>query len=169
MTTGPLLFFEAGGKTLWETISASRGKLVSVRAEVRSRLPVDRLEIVQGGKIVAVKENPGHRQKLVFETTIEVEKSSWIAARAHSSQILPYQTSWYVRRKGIPLMAHTSPIYVQAGDEPTRSSEDAAFFLEWVDEALRWVKTEAKVSQESQRQEMIGHLREGQAGFTWPR
>ena len=155
VTTGPLLFFEAGGKTLGETISASRGKLVSVRAEVRSRLPVDRLEIVQGGKIVAVKENPGHRQKLVFETTIEVEKSSWIAARAHSSQILPYQTSWYVRRKGIPLMAHTSPIYVQAGDEPTRSSEDAAFFLEWVDEALRWVKTEAKVSQESQRQEMI--------------
>ena len=155
VTTGPLLFFEADGRALGETISASQGTVVSVRAEVRSRLPVDRLEIVQGGEIVAVKENPERKQKLIFEATVALEKSSWIAARAWSSEILPFQTSWYVRRKGIPLMAHTSPIYVEVGGEPTRSSEDAVFFLKWVDEALRWVKTEAKVSVESQRQEMI--------------
>ena len=129
VTTGPVIFLTVDGKALGETISASKGQDMSVKAEVRSRIPVEKLEIVQGGEIVAVKENPDGSPNLTMETTLSVDKSSWIAARAHSEEILPYQTSWYVVRDGIPLMAHTSPVYVEVDGQPTRSSEDAAFFI----------------------------------------
>ena len=51
-------------------------------------------------------------------------------------------------------MAHTSPIYFQVGDEARRSPEDAAFFIKWIDEALRWLREEANLPLEEQRQEM---------------
>ena len=155
VTTGPVIFLTVDGKALGETISASKGQDMSVKAEVRSRIPVEKLEIVQGGEIVAVKENPDGSPNLTMESTLSVDKSSWIAARAHSEEILPYQTSWYVVRDGIPLMAHTSPVYVEVDGQPTRSSEDAAFFIGWIDESLEWVRNEAKIPDPEQRQEII--------------
>ena len=56
---------------------------------------------------------------------------------------------------GIPLMAHTSPIYMDVGTEPRTSSRDAAFFLKWVEEALVWARQQAKIPDPLQRQEMI--------------
>ncbi len=155
VTTGPVIFLTVDGKGLGETISASKGQDMFVKAEVRSRIPVEKLEIVQGGKIVAAKENPELSRNLTLETTLNAEKSSWIAARAHSAEILPYQTSWYVVRDGIPLMAHTSPVYVEVDGQPTRSSEDAAFFIGWIDESLDWVKNTARIPDPEQRREMI--------------
>ena len=155
VTTGPVIFLTVDGKGLGETISASKGQHMSVKAEVRSRIPVEKLEIVQGGEIVAVKENPEHSRNVTLEMTLSAEESSWIAARAHSSELLPYQVSWYVVREGIPLMAHTSPVYVEVDSRPTRSSKDAAFFMGWIDESLDWVKDTARIPDPEQRREMI--------------
>ena len=51
-------------------------------------------------------------------------------------------------------MAHTSPIYFQVGDQPRRSAEDAAFFIQWVDETLEWLEKRANLPVPEQRQEM---------------
>ena len=155
VTTGPILTFSAGSKGLGETINAKGSDVITVRADVRSRIPVDKIEIVQGGTIVAVKENKKKSRELSFETKVTVGESSWIAARAYGSILLPYQSSRYVRREGIPLMAHTSPIYIDVAGKPIRSPEDATFFIKWVDEALDWVKTKANIPNVSKRQEMV--------------
>ncbi len=155
VTTGPMIFLTVDGKGLGDTISASKDQDLSVKTEVRSRIPVEKLEIVQGGEIVAVKENPDRSRNLTLEMTLSAKESSWIAARAHSAEILPYQTSWYVVRDGIPLMAHTSPVYVEVDGQPTRSSEDAAFFIGWIDESLDWVRNEANIPDPEQRHEMV--------------
>ena len=47
-----------------------------MKAEVRSRIPVEKLEIVQGGEIVAVKENPDRSRNLTLEMSLSAEKSS---------------------------------------------------------------------------------------------
>ena len=47
------------------------------------------------------------------------------------------------------------PVYVEVDGQPTRSSEDAAFFMGWIDESLDWVRNEAKIPDPEQRQEMI--------------
>jgi hypothetical protein len=146
-TTGPMLTFTAGGHGLGETIEVEAGQVIMVRAEVNSRLPIERIEIIRGGEVVASKENVEGERELVFETEVPVEKSSWIAARAYSSEQLPYN--------GVPVMAHTSPVYIQVDGQPRSSPEDAAFLADWTDRAIEWARSEARFQFETQREEMI--------------
>ena len=154
VTTGPILTFAAAGKQLGETISAVQGDVVPVIAKVKSHIPVESIEIVQRGRVVARKDNPDQLKELTLEANVTVSGSSWIAARAVSSEILPYQKSWYVLREGIPLIAHTSPFYIDVEGSRQTSPEDAALFLEWIDKTLSWLETEATLLVEEERKEM---------------
>jgi hypothetical protein len=153
VTTGPMLSFVAGGRALGETIAMERGATVPFRVEVHSRDPVERLEVVLNGAIVATRENRERRRDLVLEGTTVVTTSSWIAARALSSQLLPYQGG--MQESGIPVLAHTSPIYIAVGGQPRRSPDDAAYLLRWVDEAIAWARSSARFETERQRDEVI--------------
>ena len=114
---------------------------------------------------MASKMNPGEQASFVLETGLTVNESSWIAARASSSEILPYQKSWYVVRDGIPLIAHTSPIYISVDGKTQKSSKDAAFFIDWIDESLDWIKNEAIFHSSEQQREMEDLFRRAREVF----
>jgi len=154
-TTGPMLSLTASGHGLGETIKATPGEIIKVTAELNSLEPVERIEIIQGGKIVAVKENKAGITEGTLEVEVSVDDSSWIVARANSSKVLPYQTWDYLGAYGIPVLAHTSPIYIEVDGKGATSSKDAAFFITWCDRAIEWATNTAKVHSEQQRREMI--------------
>lgn len=158
VTTGPMLKITAGGKELGETIQVQSGSSIPVRAKVTSATPIERLEIVQGGNVVAVQGNPSGLESVVLNASITADESTWIAARAYSSKTFPYQSD-------IPLMAHTSPFYVEVPGSPLSSPEDAAFLARWCARAIKWVETQANVHEESQRNEMIALFRRAKAVY----
>ena len=123
-----MLTFTAGTEEIGSTIQADTGDIISVRAEVHSRFPVDRIEIIQDGKVVAFLANVNGARDLAYETEVTVERSSWIAARAYSSRLLPYNN--------VPVMAHTSPIYLDVQGRPRRSAADSEFLAQWTDEEM---------------------------------
>lgn len=148
VTTGPMLRFTVQDRPVGETVRTRKGERLSVRAEVHSYLPVEKIEVVQQGKVIASRDNPEKKTRVVLETAVPVQQSSWLAARAYSSQKLPYQS-------GIPVLAHTSPVYLEVDEAPLRSPEDAAFFVKWIEESLEWLWSRANIPEEEQRQEMI--------------
>ncbi len=156
-TTGPMLTFSANERGLGETVQAKAGDTITVRAEVRSRIPVDRIEVVYGGDVVAALENEEGRRDLILETEVTVPSSTWLAARAYSSEQLPYNN--------VPLMAHTSPIYVEVDGIPRRSAEDAAFLAAWTDQIIEWARTEARFLHEDQRGEMVALFERAKAVY----
>ena len=88
---------------------------------LRSPVPIDRLEIIGSGKVVA-------RLARASDTTITIpaDKSGWYLARAYSS------------RPRLPVLdlypfASTSPIYVEIGSAPKSCGADAEYFLRWID------------------------------------
>jgi hypothetical protein len=155
VTTGPILELEADGLEPGDTIAARAGDTIRVRVEASSRLPVDWIEVVMGGEVVARKDNASKAISLALEAEVTVSQSTWIAARAYGARLQPYQTSPVLGYPGIPLMAHTSPVYISVDGKPPRSPQDAEVLMRGTDRAIEWARTTAKYLDESQRREVI--------------
>jgi hypothetical protein len=155
VTTGPILELVADGREPGDTIAARGGDTIRIRTQVESRLPVDWIEVVMGGKVVARKNNESGAASLALGAELTVSQSTWVAARAYSASLQPYQISPVLGRPGIPLMAHTSPIYINVDGKPPRSPEDAEVLMRETDRAIEWARTNAVYLDELQRQEVI--------------
>lgn len=131
VTNGPLLFLKVEGKGPGDTLQFAPGQSssVSVEADATSIVPMERLDILQNGKVVhTVKSENPFQVKLV--TTLTVERSGWLAARVTG----PPGEHFLMDN---PVFAHTSPVYLSVTGAPARSPEDARYFLGWIDEMLK--------------------------------
>lgn len=95
LSRGALLFFTVNGAIPGDTVAATQ---LSVRVEVESVSPVDRIELVQNGK-VAHTFNAGGQTKFVGEVTLPMS-DGWILVQAMDG------------KNPIPL-AMTNPVFVR--------------------------------------------------------
>jgi TolB protein len=131
VTNAPVLGFTVGGKEPGDEIALpARGTPQALEARVRltSPVPVDRLEIIGNGRVVASIPLKGDRTRA--DTTIEVpvSESAWFVLRAYADGARLPVLDLYP-------FASTSPVYVQRGSSRQWSAEDAAYFLRWIDQA----------------------------------
>ncbi|HKW24432.1 MAG TPA: CehA/McbA family metallohydrolase [Terriglobales bacterium] len=121
-TNGPLLNFSLGGQPIGGELKLPAGtNQVNFSLTLRSIVPLDHVQIICNGKVIAdMQETWG------AVGTITISKSGWCILRAWNEKaelpvldLYPYAT--------------TSPIYITVGGEPTRSPEDAAYFVAWID------------------------------------
>lgn len=153
VTSGPMLSLSAGGKGIGDRIELDNASSVPFEAEVHSRIPIKKLEIIVNGEVVAAKESGAGKTRMKITGDIKVEKSSWIAARAYTDQKTLIQDEIYPSKA--PVLAHTSAIYIDVAGKPRTSPEDAAFLLKWCDEAIAWAKTKANYVNDDQRNEVV--------------
>jgi hypothetical protein len=131
MTSGPLLLFRAEGKSPGSEIRlGTGGGTLEVQADVESFVPVHRLEIVMNGRVVASREEQAGTRRLTLNEKIDVPGTCWLAARCAS------------RFSGVmQVAAHTSPVYVQAGEQELFSNTAAAYMMTLIDGAETWART----------------------------
>jgi len=72
---------------------------------------LDRLELVVEGDIVDTK-SAFAQDHISLHATLKADRSEWIAVRAYGSR---HQTTYPLSNT---IAAHSSPVYVMAGDEP---------------------------------------------------
>lgn len=125
VTSGPMLYLRAGGCEPGETLECDGGKKVRVVARATAQFPMDRLEVVANGHVVASMVAAGDRLSVVFDDVILVKTSGWIAVRVTGP---PHRDLPTGRQ-----YAHTSPVYVSVPGVPYDASADAAYFLKWID------------------------------------
>jgi hypothetical protein len=64
------------------------------------------------------------------------------------------------------VFAHSSPVYVIRDETPIRSEDDAEYYVRYLNNAIGWLKTEAKFARPSDRQESLQAFEQGRAIFT---
>ena len=127
VSNAPLLEFTLDGRQIGEAIRLPRGGgTVVARVRLRSSVPVDHLEIIGNGRVVAAIPLTGDRTQASAAVPVTVAGSGWYVLRA------------YADRAELPVLdrypfGSTSPVYVTVGNEPVRSPEDADFFMRWID------------------------------------
>lgn len=125
-TNGPLLGFTLDGKELGSDLSLpSDQREMVAQVTLKSNVPVDHLEVVRNGEVVATVPLAGDRTTASTILRLPVQGSAWYLLRARGNgpaypilDFYPYAT--------------TSPIYVRAGGEPIRSPRDADYFIAWI-------------------------------------
>jgi len=125
-TNGPILSFTVDGKAPGETVGVRAGRPLRVVSEAQAREPINTVEIVANGRIVA--STGGSR----LEAEIDPGNLTWLAARC------TLKTEVTVR------LAHTSPVYL-SGEKPTWDpAEDRAFFRKWIDDLIAETEADPK-------------------------
>lgn len=149
VTSGPLLSFKVEGREPGAEVRLAEKGSTSVRveAEATSIFPMHTLDIMQNGKVVfSVKADDPHRVKL--DARIAVERTGWLAARVTGpeKQHLVMNTFVY---------AHTNPVYTLKGTQPPVSTDDALYFLKWVDTNIQMIEGLDRFDTAAQKAEVL--------------
>jgi hypothetical protein len=162
-TNGPLLRFTLGGAEIGDEIALPAGRhRLPLRASLRSIAPLDHLEVVANGEVVASlplgADGAGGEIRVDVEQEIEIERSSWVLLRAWNSaaahpvlDTLPFAT--------------TSPIYVTVGGEAVRSAEDAEYFTAWIDRLIAAAEAHGGYNTAEEKAAVLEHLAGARAVF----
>ena len=149
-TNGPLLRFSLDDKEVGDTLDLPAGRhQARVRAELRSMVPVDHLEIVGNGEVVKTLPLTGDRTVATYTGALAVDRSGWYTLRAWS------------RRATSPILdiypfATTSPIYVRLGGAPPRPSRaDTEFFIAWIDRLIEDVGASTAWNSDAEKSEVL--------------
>ena len=128
VSNGPLLEFEASGKAPGAVISWSREeKVVTGRASAVFHRPIEKIEIIVNGRVVASKDGDGGSTELSLPFKLSLRESSWIAARASAA----HQDGEFEIR------AHSNPVYLLKDGKPVHIEADRKAVAE------RWAKETA--------------------------
>src|SRR6185295_8800781 len=126
VTNGPLLTFTLEGRDVGDEIALPAGEhTLRARVILRSIAPVDRLEIVSNGAVVATVPLDASRTRADATVPLTVSGSAWFTLRASAPGAVEPVLDIYP-------FATTSPIYVTVGGRPVRSADDARYFVAWI-------------------------------------
>ena len=148
LSGGPMMHFSVDGREIGDTVELSGPGTVEVHAWAESTLPIDVLEIVQSGRVVASTEARGGARRLELRERIEVDGHTWLAARAGGGGLLRSHRQMDLRG----VFGHTSPIYVACGGDWWMFDEATAQYM------LTMIEGDLAYIRETSPQEMTGNI-----------
>ncbi len=159
VSNAPLLEFTLGGRAIGDELRLpAGGERLTARVRLRSSVPVDHLEVIGNGRVVATIALHSDRTTASGSVTIPVTRSGWYVLRAWSERAAQPVLDLYP-------FASTGPIYVRVGREPVRSSEDAEFFLKWLDRLQRAVELHEGWRTPAEREHVLGLIDRARAVY----
>ncbi len=158
ITNGPHLELTADGYPPGHVLDlrARQPRQVGVEVRWQAHLPVECVEIIMNGSVVAGEHTASGSKEGKLSATIAAPCDGWIAARCAGQSRDSY---------GHAQWAHTSPIYLQTGSRDSATRESAQFFVGRIEQSLRWIAEQGRFEEASHRQRMQQLFREGRESF----
>jgi len=140
VSSGPLLWLQVDGADPGAVLVERRS--VTVRVELETIFPVDRVEIVRCGQVVHVERVAPDAATHVFEVELDVDGAEWLVARCFGAGDGGgrHADTW-----SRPVFAHTSPVYVTSGPRYERHDPEVLdTMLAMIEAARRYVLETAR-------------------------
>jgi hypothetical protein len=156
VTNGPLIELKVDGHEPGATIETiDPTKPLRVEAQAVSRLPFDRLEIIQDGEVVAESLAAGQRESRL-EREVAVTRGGWVAARVLSSA---------KTHAGTKVFAHTGPVYLRVPGTPYRHAESCGAFIDEIEESKRFIRKNYKFASQADLAIAMGRFEKGRERY----
>lgn len=144
-TNGPLIIPAVNGKAPGHVFRADAGETVSLtpRLTLHAREKVNYLEFIKDGKSVE-----------------EIRLDDWVKAKGKLPPMEFSESGWFIIRAVTNVgetyrYASTAPYYIEIGEQPRISRESAQYFLDWVHDRAKHLKT----TNDPHREALLPHLR----------
>jgi hypothetical protein len=183
VTNSPVMTFTVNGHDPGATLylDSRKERVAQVHAVAESQIAYDRLEIVANGTVVAQATPSGTRHLAEIHLEHKVERSCWIAARVcedmdgYRKRGVDFQdvhvprgtrlSDYYGTRRPETVFAHSSPVYLIRDGAPIRNSEDAEYFVRYLNNAIHWLDTEAKFARPADKQASMEAFAQGRSVY----
>ena len=156
VTNGPALDMTVDGAGIGSTLDLDGGGRLEVEVTFASHYPVVAAEVVVDGAVVHRQGFPGGERTGAVRCEVAAERDGWVAARLWGDARDSFDQAVY---------AHTSPTYFTCGRPPEARPGDARFFLDSIDESLRWIDSVGRYDTDRQREEVRDLFRRGREAF----
>jgi TolB protein len=158
-TNGPLLGFTLGGQQVGGELHLPPGdNKVKFSGWLRSIVPVDHLEVICNGRVVRELKLNNDRESADIEDEIPLSQSGWCLLRAWSEKAehpvldaYPYAT--------------TSPIYVTVPGSASKPTEDAAYFIAWIDRMIQDARSNRDWNTDAEKTSVLNMLEQARAVY----
>ena len=157
VTNGPIPTLEVEGKGPGETIELPAAGKVRIAATAESHVPFERIEVIVNGKVAAHEALAASNKTRRLEVELLIGRSSWIALRVRG----PAHPAVFDG----PAWAHTSPVYVKVAGREIASREDAAYFVDWIEQMVRSVAARDRFARAEDRRQVEALFRGAQEKF----
>ena len=159
VSNGPLLEFSLGGHGPGDELRFPAGvHPVTARVSLRSNVPVERLEIVANGVVVAPIPLSADSLRADASIPLPITRSGWLTLRAYARHSSSRVFDLYP-------FATTSPIYVVVAGQPVRSPETARWFVRWIQRLEAEAAAHAGWNDAAERAEVLGRLARARERF----
>jgi hypothetical protein len=158
-TNGPLLGLTIDDQAPGGELALPAGvQRVHYRGFMRSIVPVDHVELVRNGEVVATIDLAGERTSADIEGDVEVDRSGWLLLRAWNDGASPEVFDIYP-------WATTNPVYLTLGGAPPRSPEDARYFRDWIADLEAGAEADTSYNTPAERAAILEQIRSARAAF----
>ncbi|HEY6645053.1 CehA/McbA family metallohydrolase [Povalibacter sp.] len=146
------LALQVDGHDIGDTIALPKGlHRLSFRAAMRSIAPMDHLEVVHNGKVVAAHRFGKDHTRADFDGVFTVSNSGWVLLRAWNERADPLVFDLYP-------YATTSPVYVSVDGSPPKSPQDASYFVRWMDRIIEAARSRDDYNDDQERRQTLEYL-----------
>ena len=141
VTNGPMLFFRA----------KQSGSVTTAIVDVRSREPIERVEILANGAVIHVFPTAAAAKRFQGEHTFDSSSYTWMAARC------------FVKAEDTIRLAHSAPIDLRGKHD---ARDDARYFIDWIDELIALSEKEQdRFASSAEKSEVVGLYRRARAVY----
>jgi hypothetical protein len=159
VTNGPLLGFTLNGHQIGDELVFPAGvHQVTARVSFRSIVPVERLEIVANGVVVAPIPLTAGGTRADASLPLPITRSGWFVVRAWSSKATAPVLDLYP-------YATTSPIYVTVAGRPVRSAAASRYFVRWIERLEEAATAHTGWNDAAEKAEVLKRLAEAKRVF----
>jgi hypothetical protein len=159
-TNAPLLGLKVNGVSPGNALQLSVGATsrVHVEAAVRSIVPLSDIELVFNGKVIRRLRGDRSGRVADFAGEVAIPGSGWLLLRASNGtpqtlvqDLYPYGT--------------TNPVWIDAGMPAPPATEEARYFVRWIDRVIEAASARDDFNNERERDETLRYLRDARAVF----
>jgi hypothetical protein len=125
ISNGPMIELSVGDSAPGDTIKLSAPRIVRVRARGWAQAPLDKLELIYNGRVVANGQHSADKLELALDHELRLDVTGWVAARASGPSAPDFAVG--------PQQAHANPVYIELSGSKLDAKADAEYFLAWID------------------------------------